>query len=177
MHCNSPRANAGFMIFAASIEPSEPPPAPTSVWISSRNNITFPLDLVSSRILFSRSSNCPRYCVPATIRAISIATTRLLSILSGTLPATIACAMPSAIAVLPTPASPSSTTLFFVRRERICIVRSSSLVLPITGSRSLARANAVKSRPNALSIGVFRVFALLAEAPPEVFPSLPDSSS
>jgi hypothetical protein len=38
---------------------------------------------------------------------------------SGTSPFTIRCAMPSAIAVLPTPGSPTSMGLFFVLLERI----------------------------------------------------------
>ena len=53
---------------------------------------------------------------------------------SGTSPATIRCASPSAIAVLPTPGSPISTGLFFVRRERIWITRRISSSRPITGS-------------------------------------------
>ena len=44
---------------------------------------------------------------------------RLLRNISGTLPFTIRCANPSAIAVLPTPGSPISTGLFLVRRLRI----------------------------------------------------------
>ena len=46
--------------------------------------------------------------------------------LSGTSPATIRCARPSTIAVLPTPGSPISAGLFLVRRERIWITRSIS---------------------------------------------------
>ena len=38
---------------------------------------------------------------------------------SGTSPSTMRWAIPSAMAVLPTPASPTSTGLFLVRRERI----------------------------------------------------------
>ena len=53
---------------------------------------------------------------------------------SGTSPATIRCASPSTIAVLPTPGSPISTGLFFVRRERIWITRRISSSRPITGS-------------------------------------------
>ena len=41
MHCNSPRANAGFKILDASIAPSAPP-APTSVCNSSMNKMTLP---------------------------------------------------------------------------------------------------------------------------------------
>ena len=38
---------------------------------------------------------------------------------AGTSPFTMACASPSTTAVLPTPASPTRTGLFLVRRERI----------------------------------------------------------
>ena len=48
----------------------------------------------------------------------SSAHTRLPLSPSGTSPAMIRCASPSTIAVLPTPGSPISTGLFFVRRER-----------------------------------------------------------
>ena len=41
-------------------------------------------------------------------------------------PCAISCARPSTMAVLPTPASPSSTGLFFVRRQRIWMTRSIS---------------------------------------------------
>src|SRR5207248_11271330 len=43
-------------------------------------------------------------------------------------------ARPSTTAVLPTPGSPISTGLFFVRRDRICISRSISVWRPTTGS-------------------------------------------
>jgi hypothetical protein len=51
------------------------------------------------------------------------------------------------MAVLPTPASPSSTGLFLVRRERIWITRSISLSRPMTGSSLPSRASSVRSRP------------------------------
>ena len=52
------------------------------------------------------------------------------------------------MAVLPTPGSPISTGLFLVRRDRICMTRSSSRVRPITGSSLRSRASWVKLRPN-----------------------------
>ena len=67
-------------------------------------------------IFFIRSSNSPRYFVPATNAPISNIIKRLLAISSGTSPLTIRCANPSTIAVLPTPGSPTNTGLFFVRR-------------------------------------------------------------
>ena len=156
-HWSSPRASAGLRMFAASIAPSAPP-APTIVWISSRKRITFPERFVSSMSFLRRSSNCPRYCVPATMRAMSIATTRFDCIFSGTSPRCIACASPSTTAVLPTPASPMRTALFFVRRERIWTMRLSSLSRPMTGSSFPWRARSVRSRPNVLIVGVFCCF-------------------
>ena len=67
----------------------------------------------SSMIFFRRSSNSPRYFVPATSEPMSSVRTRLFSSVSGTSPATIRWARPSAIAVLPTPGSPISAGLFF----------------------------------------------------------------
>ena len=72
---------------------------------------------------------------PATIALRSRATIRFPRSDSGTSPATIRWASPSTTAVLPTPGSPISTGLFFVRRERICITRSISVWRPTTGSR------------------------------------------
>ena len=59
---------------------------------------------------------------------------------SGTSPSTMRCAIPSAIAVLPTPASPTRMGLFLVRRERICNTRRISSSRPITGSSLPRRA-------------------------------------
>ncbi len=153
MHCSSPRASAGFSMFEASIAPSAPP-APTIV-CSSSMKITVSFD---SRISFitvlSRSSNWPRYFVPATTAARSSVTMRLFFRLSGTCDETMRCARPSAIAVLPTPGSPMSTGLFFLRRDNTCTTRSISFSRPITGSSLPSRASWVRSRPNWLSAGV-----------------------
>ena len=72
----------------------------------------------------------------------------LLRSVSGTSLLTIIWARPSTIAVLPTPGSPISTGLFLVRRDRICMTRSSSRVRPMTGSSLRSRASWVKLRPN-----------------------------
>jgi hypothetical protein len=64
---------------------------------------------------------------------------------SGTSPSTILRARPSAIAVLPTPGSPTNSGLFFCRRQRIWMVRSSSLSRPITGSMRPERAFSLRS--------------------------------
>ncbi len=53
---------------------------------------------------------------------------------SGTCSFTIKLAKPSAIAVLPTPASPTKSGLFLRRRVNTCKVRSSSESRPINGS-------------------------------------------
>ena len=63
-------------------------------------------------------------------------------------------AMPSAIAVLPTPGSPMSTGLFFVRRDSTSIVCSISDSRPITGSIRSSRAIAVRSVLNSSRVGV-----------------------
>jgi len=72
---------------------------------------------ISLSTAFSRSSNSPRYFAPATSAPMSSATIRLCFNPSGTSPRTMRCASPSTMAVLPTPGSPMSTGLFFVRRE------------------------------------------------------------
>src|SRR5207237_213104 len=67
---------------------------------------------------------------------------------SGLAPATIRCASPSPIAVLPPPGSPISTGLFLVRRERTWITRRISSSRPMTGSSLPSSAAFVRSRPN-----------------------------
>ncbi len=143
---SSPRASAGFSMFEASIAPSAAP-APTTVWSSSMKTIIWsPFSRISSITFFRRSSNSPRYFVPAIIPARSSATRRRPARVSGTSSFTIRCAMPSTIAVLPTPGSPISTGLFFVRRDRISTVCSISSARPITGSSLPSRASSVRSR-------------------------------
>ena len=154
MHWISPRARAGLSTLAASMAPSAPP-APTSVCNSSMNRIVFFARRTSFITALMRSSNWPRYLVPATIMARSSTTIRLSVNRSGMLPPTTRCANPSTIAVLPTPASPSSTGLFLVRRQRIWMARSISRSRPITGSSLPWRANWVRSRPKLSRAGVF----------------------
>ena len=152
--CSSPRLRAGLKMLEASMVPSAEP-APTMVCSSSMNRMTFLAFLISSITALIRSSNWPRYLVPATINARSKVITRLAANSSGTLPLAISWASPSTMAVLPTPASPSSTGLFLVRRQRIWITRSISLLRPMTGSISPFLAISVRSRPKALRAGVF----------------------
>ena len=59
---------------------------------------------------------------------------------SGTCLVTILRARPSAMAVLPTPGSPTSSGLFLVRRQRIWMQRSTSFMRPISGSTLPCRA-------------------------------------
>src|SRR5437870_6522891 len=60
----SPRERAGFSMFEASIAPSAAP-APIRVWSSSRKSTTFSDWRISFMTALSRSSNWPRYFVPA----------------------------------------------------------------------------------------------------------------
>src|SRR5690242_11446113 len=57
------------------------------------------------------------------------------------------CASPSTIAVLPTPALPTSAGLFLLWRSRMSITRDTSASRQRTGSRSPRRAWAVRSIP------------------------------
>ena len=114
-----------------------------------------------------RSSNCPRYLVPATMRARSRVTTFLSRRFSGTKPAAICCAKPSTMAVFPTPASPMRTGLFLVLLQRIWVTRRISFSLPTTGSISPFFAISVRSRPKAFRAGVFKSlpFSSIPEPP------------
>ena len=144
MALNSPLANAGFKIFAASIAPS-PPPAPTKVCISSINKIIPPsLSATSLTTPFNLSSNSPLYFAPAINCPISKAKIILLFKLSGTSPLTIRIANPSAMAVFPTPGSPTKMGLFLLLLERICKVLLISSSRPITGSNFPLFANSFK---------------------------------
>ena len=74
------------------------------------------------------------------------------------------CAMPSTTAVLPTPASPTSTGLFLVRAARIWIVRRISSSRPITGSSLPCCASRVRSRRVALERLVLGLGILIGDA-------------
>ena len=152
-------------MFAASIAPSAAP-APIKVCISSITRITFPDCLISSIIFLRRSSNSPRYLVPAIKSPISNWITFFPSKISGTSQLTILVAKPSATAVLPTPGSPRSTGLFFVRRARIWITRSISFSRPTTGSSLCSDAASVKSVPYSSRLGVLTFETDEDELPP-----------
>ncbi len=141
MQCSSPRARAGLRMLLASMAPPVAP-APTRVCISSMNSSTWPSCSVTSLMTFlSRSSNSPRYLVPAISAPMSRAMTRLSFRPSGTSPSTRRRARPSTTAVLPTPGAPISTGLFLVRRLRIWMVRRISSSRPMMGSILPARAS------------------------------------
>ena len=140
-----PRARAGFKIFAASKVLSIPEPEPIIVCNSSIKRMIFPSASISSMIWFIRSSKSPRKRVPATTLIISSSKIRISANSKGTSPEAIRCAKPSASAVLPTPASPTRTGLFFVLRLKTWIMREISFSRPITGSRAPDSATAVKS--------------------------------
>ena len=74
-HCSSPRASAGLSMLDASIAPSAAP-APTSVCSSSMNRMMFLFCAISLMTALSRSSNWPRYLVPAMTAAMSSESTR-----------------------------------------------------------------------------------------------------
>ena len=147
MAWSSPRARAGFRMLLASMEPSVAP-APTMVCSSSMNRMTWPLAFSTSlSTLFRRSSNSPRYLAPATRALMSSSTSSWSFSVEGTSPATMRCARPSTMAVLPTPGSPMSTGLFFVRRDSTWMVRRISSTRPMTGSSLPWRAMSVTLRP------------------------------
>ena len=106
---------------------------------------------ISASTAFSRSSNSPRYFVPATSEPTSSAHTRFPARPAGTSPEVIRWARPSTIAVLPTPGSPIRTGLFFVRLESTWMTRRTSWSRPMTGSSLPRSAASVRSRPNLAS--------------------------
>ena len=78
-----------------------------------------------------------------------------------------ASARPSAIAVLPTPASPTNTGLFLRRRHSTSIVRCSSSARPISGSSS----------PCARALGQVRRSRRTADRAPSAGPSSPSPAA
>jgi hypothetical protein len=86
------------------------------VWISSMKRITSGLFSSSFITAFMRSSNWPRYLVPATRLAMSSATMRLLKQHAAHFALDDAQGQAFGDGALPTPGSPISTGLFFLRR-------------------------------------------------------------
>jgi len=134
MHLSVPDDSAGFSRFDASSVPPDAAPAPISVWISSMNRMACGRSFSSLRTVFRRCSKSPRYLVPASNAPMSSEYTCASARISGTSPRVMRQASPSAIAVLPTPASPTSSGLFLRRRHSTCTTRSTSDSRPISGS-------------------------------------------
>ena len=144
---NFPRERLGFRMLAASIAPSALP-APTMVCTSSTKRMTSPESESSFTMRRSRSSNSPRYLVPATRFAVLSWMMRFSLRGSGAAPDAIFWASPSTMAVLPTPGSPIRTGLLFVRRHSAWMTRRISRSRPMTGSSSPSRAFRVRSTPS-----------------------------
>ena len=104
------------------------------VCASSMNRIQFFLVSNAEITALNFSSNSPRYFDPASKLPTSKLQTSCPFKNSGTRLATISCARPSIIAVLPTPGSPTMSTLALKRRANTAIISSSSLLRPIKGS-------------------------------------------
>ena len=119
MHLTFPLAKAGFKIFDASSVPPLADPAPIIVWISSMNKIEFFCSPSCFITVLSLCSKSPRYLVPAISAPRSSEYIVIFSKTAGIFLSTIFLAKPSAIAVLPTPASPTRSGLFFLLLQRI----------------------------------------------------------
>ena len=127
------------------------------------------LALSSSMTALILSSNWPRNFVPATIAAMSSDIMRLSKSRRDTLRCLILSASPSTIADFPTPGSPMSTGLFFLRRLSICISLSISRLRPTTGSIRPSSAAFVMSTANLSSTGV-SLFAFVVVLPADLGP-------
>mmetsp|Transcript_18714 Transcript_18714/g.28415 ORF Transcript_18714/g.28415 Transcript_18714/m.28415 type:complete len:365 (-) Transcript_18714:494-1588(-) len=142
--------------------------------------------VTSTMMAWSRSSNSPRYLVPATRLANSNVTTRyplrraghwdarifnrsiracsincpsssrskISSALAIILGAARICAIPSAMAVFPTPGSPVRQGLFLRLRTNVRSEERISSSRPYTSSNSPSMAAWVRSVPHSLSVGV-----------------------
>ena len=122
------------------------------VCISSIKSIDFSYFTNSAMSPFRRFSKSPLYLVPANNEPISRENTVLPSMGSGTSPSTISFAKPSAMAVLPTPDSPTNSGLFLRRLINIWLTRSISASRPINGSIMPSLACSFKLVENWLSM-------------------------
>ena len=129
-----PLLRAGFIILARSLALLLAAPAPLIICASSMNNTVLPRFSKALSTNLKRSSKSPRYLLPASILLMSKLYTVYSFRNSGTFSFTILKASPSAIAVLPTPGSPTRITLFLLRRPNARAIFSSSSIRPITGS-------------------------------------------
>ena len=113
---SSPRARAGLSRLPASIDALGLAGADDRVQlVDEQDDLARRCCVTSLMTALSRSSNSPRYFAPAISAPMSSATIRLSLSTAGTSPLTMRMARPSTMAVLPTPGSPMSTGLFFVR--------------------------------------------------------------
>ena len=140
-----PELSRGLSKFEASITPPEAAPAPMIVWISSINKMALSRSFKLANNPLKRFSKSPRYLVPANSAPRSSEYTTAPCRVSGTLPSTIILASPSAMAVLPTPDSPTKSGLFLRRLASICATRSTSASRPIKGSICPDFASSFKS--------------------------------
>ena len=99
----------------------------------------------SSMTPFNRDSNSPFILAPASKAPTSNDNNLTCCNAGGTSPCAIAKAKPSTTAVLPTPASPVNSGLFWRRRSSTSIILRTSSVRPTTGSIFPWRANSVMS--------------------------------
>ena len=108
------------------------------------NIIALPLISISLSTYLIRSSKSPLYFDPATIAPISTDQISLSASNFGTSLSTIFLARPSAIAVLPTPASPTIITLFLRLRASVSCNANTSSSRPINGSILLSSASLLR---------------------------------
>ena len=132
----SPAVSSGLSSVARSIVPPVTAPAPTVECISSMKRIGFGRAPSAATTALKRSSKSPRKRVPASSAPVSSAKTSASFSAPWTSSSSSRVASPSAIAVLPTPGSPTNTGLFLRRRQSTSIVRCSSSARPISGSSS-----------------------------------------
>ena len=145
----SPRDSAGLRMLAASSDPFGRARADQGVQLVDEHDDVRVLGELLFMIAFSRSSNWPRYFVPATMSEMSRARMRLSARKCGTSPQTIFWPSPSTMAVFPTPGSPMRTALFFVRRQSTCWTCLVDLWWrPTSGSSWFFIAASVRSRLN-----------------------------
>ena len=123
-----------FKRLAASMAPSAHP-APTNVWTSSIKRMICPsLFSISCKMPFRRSSNSPRYFVPA-IKASHVEGEELLIFQRiGNISWNDALSQPFRNGGLAHAWIADQHGIIFVRRVRTCIVRRISSSLPMTGS-------------------------------------------
>ena len=106
-----------------------------------------PLLSASSSTFKRRSSNSPRYLVPATRELAESSIRRLPRSAGGTLPSTMRWARPPTMVVLPTPESPIKMGLLRSLSIKVCMSRRISFSRPMSGVNCCMLACLVRSRP------------------------------